>query len=111
MFTAKNIVCFCTAVYFALLPFCTYGQNNDSAAHRLPKKNISFSRFLLNVITRKKVDTSMQRGILISKNESPFLPHQGKVIRNIQIKEFGFDKTLTDTAKEISYFGKDFVKH
>ncbi|THU40458.1 hypothetical protein FAM09_11395 [Niastella caeni] len=53
----------------------------------------------------------MQRGMLISKNESSFLPHQGKGIRHIQIKEFGFDKTLTDTAKEISYFGKDFVKH
>ncbi|AEV97613.1 hypothetical protein A4D02_35650 [Niastella koreensis] len=53
----------------------------------------------------------MQPGVLISKNELPFLPHQGKGIRHILIKEFGFDKTLTDTAKEISYFGKDFVKH
>lgn len=79
--------------------------------HRIPKKNKSFSRFLLNIITRKNVDTSIQKGMLISKNESPFLPHQGKGIRHILIKEFGFDKTLTDTAKEIRYFGKDFIKH
>jgi hypothetical protein len=112
MFTVKNIVCLCIIFCFALLPFCcAYAQINDSTAHRLPKKNVSFSRFLLNVITRKNVDTSMQRGMLISKNESPFLPHQGKGIRQILIKEFGFDKTLADTTKQISYFGKDFIKH
>jgi hypothetical protein len=112
MFTGKNIVCFCIAFSFALLPFCcAYAQTNDSTVHRSPKKKISVSRFLLNIITRKNVDTSMQRGMLISKNESPFLPHQGKGIRQIMIKEFGFDKTITDTAKEISYFGKDFIKH
>jgi hypothetical protein len=49
--------------------------------------------------------------MLISKNELPFLPHQGKGIRHILIKEFGFDKTLADTAKEISYFGKNFIEH
>lgn len=53
----------------------------------------------------------MLRGMLISKNELPFLPHQGKGIRHILIKEFGFDKTLADTAKEISYFGKNFIEH
>lgn len=112
MFTAKNIVCLCIAFCLALLPYCcAYAQITDSTVHRLPKKNISFSRFLLNTITRKKVDTSIQRGILISKNELPFLPHQGKGIRHILIKEFGFEKILTDTAKEISYFGKNFVKN
>src|SRR5688500_16985981 len=100
MFTGKNIVCICAVFCFALLPYCAYAQANDSTAHRLPKKNTSFSRFLLNIITRKNVDTAIQRSVLISKNELPFLPHQGKGIRHILIKEFGFDKTLTDTAKE-----------
>ena len=87
-----------------------YSQN-DSTGKALPKKHTSFSKFLLHVISRSKADTSLQPGVIISKNEWPFLPHQGKGIRHIRIKEFGFDKTLTDTAKEISYFGKAFVKH
>ena len=112
MFTPKNMVCVCMACFFVLLPYCcVYAQISDSTEHGLPKKNKTFSRFLLNIITRRHVDTARQPGVLISKNESSFLPHHGKVIRHILIKEFGFDKTLTDTAKEISYFGKDFVKH
>ncbi|OQP59701.1 hypothetical protein A3860_36060 [Niastella vici] len=53
----------------------------------------------------------MQPGALFSKNEWPFLPHQGKGIRRILIKEFGFDKALADTTNEINYFGKNFIKH
>jgi len=112
MFTARNIIRFCIAFCFAFLSYCSvYSQKNDSTAHILPKKNVSFFRFLLNTITRSGTDTSMRPGVLISKNEWPFLPHQGKGIRHILIKEFGFDKSLTDTAKEINYFGKDFIKH
>jgi hypothetical protein len=112
MFTAKYIVCVCIAFCFALLPYCcVYAQVNDSTGHGLPKKNKTFSQFLFNVISRRNVDSSMQPGVLISKNEWPFLPHQGKGIRHILIKEFGFDKPFTDTAKETSYFGKDFIKH
>jgi hypothetical protein len=111
MFTAKNMVYVCIAC-FALLPYCSvYAQISDSTGHGLPKKNKTISRFLLNILTRKSADTSLHRGVLISKNEWPFLPHQGKVIRHILIKEFGFDKTITDTAKKINYWGKDFVKH
>lgn len=99
------------ACCFAWLPYsCVYAQINDTTGRSVPKKNKTFSRFLLNVITRKSADTVRQPGVLISKNEWPFLPHQGKGIRHILVKEFGFDKTLTDTAKEISYFGKDLVK-
>jgi hypothetical protein len=100
MFRGENIVGFCIAFCFALIPYCcAYAQINDSTVHRLPKKNISFSRFLLNVITRRNADTSMQGDMLISKNESPFLPHQGKGIRHIIIKEFGFNKTLADSPE------------
>lgn len=108
MFTAKNIVCFCIAFCFALLH--VYSQN-DSLGKALLKKHKPFSKFLLHLISRSSADTSRQPSVLISKNEWPFLPHQGKGIWYILIKEFGFDKTLTDTAKEISYFGKDFIKH
>ena len=110
--TAKTITCFCIAFCFALLPnCCVYAQNNDSTVSGLPKKNKTFFRFFINVITRKSADTSLEPGLLINKNEWPFLPYQGKGIRYILIKEFGFDKTVTDTAKEISYFGKEFIKH
>ncbi|HET9746064.1 MAG TPA: hypothetical protein VFP97_10140 [Chitinophagaceae bacterium] len=47
--------------------------------------------------------------MLINRNEASFLPYEGKGIRNIVIKEFGFEKTFVDTTKEINYFGKGFI--
>lgn len=55
------------------------------------------------------MDSAIQPGVLIDKNEASFLPFQGKGIRSIVIKEFGFDKTVVDTTKKINYFAKDFV--
>ncbi|MBI2729326.1 MAG: hypothetical protein HYX40_00985 [Sphingobacteriales bacterium] len=51
----------------------------------------------------------MQPGFLISKNEVPYLLYEGKGIRSIIIKEYGFEKTFSDTTKEIKFFGKKFI--
>ncbi|HET6769130.1 MAG TPA: hypothetical protein VFH08_17085 [Chitinophagaceae bacterium] len=108
MLTGKDIACFCTVFFLALIPYCVCSQKIDSAKNALPQKR-SFLEFLLRSITRSGVD-SMQPGVLIRKNEASFLPYAGKGIRHILIKEFGFEKTFIDTTKEISYFGKDFVR-
>ncbi|MGZ5191441.1 MAG: hypothetical protein ACXWCZ_10505, partial [Flavisolibacter sp.] len=112
MLIGKNIVRFCVAFYLVLLPhnyICA--QKADSTGNDLSQKHGSFLQFLSKVITRRNADSSIHSGGLIVRNEVQFLPYEGKVIRNILVKQFGFEKTFADTTKEIRYFGKDFVKH
>ena len=112
MLIGKNIVRFFIIFCLALLPYCSvYSKRSDSARNSPPQKQITFLQFIRNAITRRSVDSTIPPDILISKNDASFLSYEGKGIRHIRIREFGFDKTLIDTAKEIHYFGKDFVKH
>ena len=109
MFIEKNNPFFNIVFFFALLPASgVYSQKKDSIANGL---NTTLLPFLFKSITRSGVDSSLQPSVLISKNEVSFLPYQGKGIRKILVREFGFEKTFTDTTKEIKYFGKDLVKH
>jgi len=108
MLTGKHISCYCIVCFIVLLPYSdVHSQKSDSTGNGLPRKQTTFFQFLLKPITRNETDSS----VLISKNEVSFLLYEGKGIRHILVKEFGFEKTFTDTAKQINYFGKDFVKH
>ena len=49
-------------------------------------------------------------GKLVVKNDVPFLAYEGKGIRHILVREFGFEETLTDTAKEINETGKGIIQ-
>jgi hypothetical protein len=40
-----------------------------------------------------------------TKSEDPFLPYQGKGIRHISIKRYGFEKDFADTSQQINYSG------
>ncbi|MBS1601229.1 MAG: hypothetical protein JST42_01080 [Bacteroidetes bacterium] len=40
-----------------------------------------------------------------TKSESPFQPYEGKVIRHIFIRGYGFEQTFTDTSRRLQYFG------
>ena len=112
MFRGKNIGCICIVFFLVLLPFDSiYSQKSDSTGNGSSKKHKTFLQFLLKPITRSRVDSSIQADVLISKNEVSFLPYEGKGIRHILVKEFGFEKTFIDTTKEINFFGKDLVKH
>ena len=109
MFWRKNSNCFYVFLSLVLLSSGNaYSQKKDSTSIDLPQKHKTFWQFLLRPITRNGADSSH---VLISKNEMTFLPYQGKGIRHILVKEFGFEKTFTDTTKEISFFGKDFINH
>lgn len=57
--------------------------------------------FALNAVSRQPADTAIIR----TKAEAPFLPYQGKIIRHISFKEFGFDQPFTDTTARTKYFG------
>ena len=48
---------------------------------------------------------------LNTKSESPFKPYEGKIIRNIYIRGYGFEQTFTDTSKRLQYFGTNLLNH
>src|SRR5512143_2995033 len=99
MFWRKNSNCIYVFLSLVLLSSGNaYSQKKDSTSIDLPQKHKTFWQFLLRPITRNGADSSH---VIISKNEMTFLPYQGKGIRHILVKEFGFEKTFTDTTKEI----------
>src|SRR4029078_6935873 len=89
---------------------CVYSQKTNSTKKALPKKHTSFFRLFLKPIMHNGADPSMQQGVLISRNESSFLPYEGKGIRHILVKEFGLEKNFADTSTDTNYFGRDFIK-
>jgi hypothetical protein len=109
----EYIVCLCITLFIILSSYCgIYAQKADSTRNGLtPAKNKYFLKFLMNSLKRSSRDSSLQPGVLISKNEALFLPYEGKGIRHILVRESGFDKTLVDTAHEIHYFGKKIIQY
>lgn len=52
-----------------------------------------------------QVDSAQLASALNTKSESPFKAYEGKIIRHIIIKTYGFEQTFTDTSKRLQYFG------
>ncbi|MBV9962404.1 MAG: hypothetical protein JO072_09170 [Parafilimonas sp.] len=50
-------------------------------------------------------DTLNQQGLLTTRSELAFKPYEGKIIRHIIINQYKFERTFTDTANRINYFG------
>lgn len=86
-------------------------QVKDTSENTLPKKINNIFQYGITALTRNGADSSMQANVLNSKNEAPFLPYQGKGIRKIIIRQFGFEKTFTDTSKQIKYIGRKIIHH
>jgi hypothetical protein len=60
-------------------------------------KNGKVPKRLLKSITRKKQSDPT----VAVKSEDAFMPFEGKVIRNIEVRHIGFDKTVYDTTRNI----------
>ena len=96
-----------------LLAFSAVGQINidtikaDSAKLSSAKKKWINNIFkdLVTSVSKKPEDTIDVSNILLSKSEMSFQRYEGKVIRNIEIREFGFERTFKDTSSRISYYG------
>lgn len=111
LFTERNIGRFCTALCIITLAcFNAHSQQIDSTKYNVKGQNKTFMQFIVNAITKKRVDTTQKQDVLISKNDELFQVHNGKCIRRIYIQKYGFEKTFTDTAKEVDYPVKSFVK-
>lgn len=75
---------------------------------RFPKKSSFFSNIFKKVrssITVSPQDSINKSTIINTKSVIPYIEHQDKVIRRIDIKELGFDKVFTDTLKRFNNFG------
>lgn len=89
-----------------LLYVCSLGQVTDSSNHHYYRiMNNNIFQFFRNAITKGHVDSATLATTINTKSESPFLPYEGKVIRHIIIKGYGFEQTFTDTSKRLQYFG------
>ncbi|HMH21284.1 MAG TPA: hypothetical protein VK563_05890 [Puia sp.] len=75
-------------------------------------KNNNIFQFFRNAISKGgPVDSATQATALNTKSESPFKPYEGKVIRHIYIKNYGFEQTFTDTTKRLQYFGTQLLNN
>src|SRR5206468_183731 len=71
------------------------------------RKKHNIFHTLLKAVSKRHPDTAFTPIMpkLVAKSEVPFLPYKGKIIRHIDIRKFGFEKTFTDTSKGSTYFG------
>lgn len=86
------------------------------AADTIPKRferwrNNNIFQWLRNAVTKGSPDSATMAAALNTKSESPFKPYQGKIIRHIYIRGYGFEQTFTDTGRRLQYFGTKALNH
>jgi len=75
------------------------------------KLHFTHNKFVNNVFqqavnsVKKTPDAGPDQSYLNGKSEDPYLPYQGKIIRNIFITTFNFDRSLRDTNKHDNSLG------
>src|SRR5258707_14257075 len=90
----------------------SYGQEKDSSIHRnRGLRNNNIFKFFSNSITKGRPDSIAIATALNTKSETPFKPYEGKVIRHIFIRGYGFEQTFTDTSRRLQYFGTNLLNH
>lgn len=87
----------------------------DSTRHRFDRwRNNNTFRFFRNAVTKGRPDSVVNINTLAplnTKSESPYKPYEGKIIRHIFIRGYGFEQTFTDTSKRLQYFGTNLLNH
>lgn len=80
-------------------------QAAQDTTNTAKKRNIF--QIAMKVVRKKHPDTSSSPILpsLVAKADVPYRPYRGKIIRNIEIKKFGFEKNFADTARRSKYFG------
>ncbi len=77
----------------------------------LIKKKHNIFLWMYHLVSKGHPDTASVpiAPSLIVKAEQPYQEYQGKIIRHIDLKEFSFGKSFTDTSKQSKYFGTQFL--
>ena len=82
---------------------CSFGQKGlDTVSRSSHPKSPGIFKLALGAITKSQADSAANALVLNSKSETPFLPYQGKIIRHIFVKQYGFERAFTDTAKKLN---------
>jgi hypothetical protein len=102
--TLAVIGCSCLHLY-------SFGQAKDSTGRFERWKNNNIFQFFRNAITRGHPDSAAAAAALNMKSETPFKPYEGKIIRHIYLRGYGFEQTFTDTSKRLEYFGTNLLNH
>lgn len=96
---------------FSLL-FCggSFAQNKDSLTR---KEKSFFGRWIEKGMQsiHHKIDTTDIKAQYSARIENYYQPFEGKIIRNIEFREFGFERSFSDTASRIKYFGTNILNH
>src|SRR5579872_2270206 len=91
------------------------GQGKDSTSRLERLKNNNIFQFFRNAITKGHPDSTnpapFMSTALNTKSESPFRPYEGKIIRHIYLRGYGFEQTFTDTSKRLQYKGTQLLNH
>jgi hypothetical protein len=91
----------------------TIGRKKADTISRIKRweKNNIF-QFFRNSVTRSGNHDSANLAVVINtKSESPFQAYEGKIIRHIYIKGYGFEQVFTDTTKRLQYNGTKLLNH
>jgi hypothetical protein len=87
----------------------------DSTHHRFDRwRNNNIFQFFRNAITKGRPDSVTNINMMApinTKAESPFQVYEGKIIRHIYIRGYGFEQTFTDTSKRLQYAGTRILNH
>lgn len=112
MLTYKVIAVATITCFLSLFYHNTFAQKkNGNATDTTEEESNNIFQFALKFITKKHVDSTEQAAVLKVKSETPFLRYSGKGIRSIIIKQYGFDRSFTDTSKSSDYFGTKLLNH
>lgn len=108
----KEIVIRCIAVIACgCLHLCAFSQAKDSSTRFQRWKNNNIFQFFFNSISKGRPDSAALATALNTKSETPFKPYEGKIIRHIYIRGYGFEQTFTDTSKRLEYAGTKLLNH
>ena len=65
----------------------------------------------IDAVSRHGADTTDYRAAYNTRVATYYMPYEGKIIRHIDIEEYGFERSFSDTATRIVYFGTNLLNH
>jgi hypothetical protein len=110
----ENVIQLVAVIACSCLSLSSFGQLKDSSGsgNRFGRfRNNNIFQFFWSSISKGRPDSAALATALNTKSESPFKPYEGKIIRHIYLRGYGFEQTFTDTAKHLQYFGTQVLNH
>src|SRR5580704_16539475 len=107
----KRLIRIVAVVGCTCLHLFAAGQAKDSTGRLERWKNNNIFQFFRNAITKGRADSATVATALNTKSETPFKPYEGKIIRHIFLRGYGFEQTFIDTSKRLEYFGTQLLNH